>query len=244
MLFFAAVLLVSACDTATAGALTKRLDNGVILSPPMGWSSYNHYSCFPNQSIIESNAKALINFGLADLGYHYVTTGCGWTIPHRTKQDTLTWNATLFPDGFPALGDYIHGLGLGFGVYSDSGVQMCMVGLPNQTGSWDHEQVDADTFASWGADLLKYDNCYSSKARGFPNVDYAPVVHQAPRFRTMRDALAATGRNILYQICEWRTIFRQVNQFVPSASFAGRSSDANPKDFCIYIVQFMCRKER
>jgi alpha-galactosidase len=86
--------------------------------------SYNHYACVPNQSIVESNAKALVDIGLADLGYHYVTTDCGWTVSERTANGSLTWNETLFPDGFPALGDYIHGLGLGFGVYSDSGIQM------------------------------------------------------------------------------------------------------------------------
>jgi alpha-galactosidase len=176
-----------------------------------------------------------------------VTTDCGWTVPNRTANGTLTWNATLFPDGFPAMGEFIHSLGLGFGVYSDSGIQMCMVGLPNQTGSLYHEQTDADTFSAWGADLLKYDNCYSSKAHGYPDADYDPVVPVAPRYKTMRDALNVTGREILYQICEWgvdfpsawapplgntwritndiipawRTIWRQLNQFVPSAPVAG-----------------------
>ena len=243
-----ALLLVTASVVYGAPSrLRKRLDNGLALTPPMGWNSYNHYSCFPNQSIIESNAKALVDLGLADLGYTYVTTDCGWTIPDRTPNGTLTWNETLFPDGFPAMGEYIHSLGLGFGVYSDSGVQMCMTGLPNQTGSLYHEQTDADTFSGWGADLLKYDNCYSEKAHGYPDADYDPVNPPAPRFETMRDAVAATGRAILYQICEWgvdfptawapplgntwritndiiptwRTIYRQVNQFVPSAGAAG-----------------------
>ncbi len=98
-----------------------------------------------------------------------------------------------------------------------------------------------------GADLLKYDNCYSSKSAGYPDADYDPTVSPAPRYRSMRNALANTGREILYQICEWgvdfpsnwapplgnswritndiipawRTIFRQVNQFVPSAQYAG-----------------------
>jgi len=150
------LLATAAFAQAAPNRLTKRLDNGLALTPPMGWNSYNHYSCFPNQSIIESNAKALVDLGLADLGYNYVTTDCGWSTPNRTANGTITWNATLFPSGFPAMGEYIHGLGLGFGVYSDSGIQMCMVGLPNQTGSLYHEQIDADTFSGWGADLLKY----------------------------------------------------------------------------------------
>lgn len=225
----------------------KRLDNGLALTPPMGWNSYNHYSCQPNQSIIESNAKALVDLGLADLGYYYVTTDCGWTLPERNLDGSLPWNETIFPDGLPAVGEYIHSLGLGFGVYSDSGVQMCMTGQPNQTGSLGYEERDAQMFASWEADLLKYDNCYSSAERGFPNVDYAPLVSPRPRMEIMRDAVAATGRDILYQICEWgvdfpsawapplgntwritndivpqwRSIWRIMNQFPPSADYAG-----------------------
>lgn len=146
LLVFAALAV-----NAAPNRLSKRLDNGLAKTPPMGWNSYNHYACLPNQSIIESNAKALVDFGLADLGYHYVTTDCGWSGPDRTSNGTLPWNQTLFPDGFPAMGAYIHSLGLGFGVYSDGGVQMCMNGLPNQTGSLFHEQTDANTLAAWGA---------------------------------------------------------------------------------------------
>lgn len=213
----------------------------------MGWNSYNHYSCSPNESIISSNALALKDLGLADLGYTYVTTDCGWTIPHRTANNTLTWNATLFPSGFPALGEYIHSLGLGFGVYSDGGLQMCMTGGVNQTGSLGHETTDADTFVSWGADLLKYDNCYSSAERGFPNTDYAPLVSPRGHYVAMREAIDATGRDLLFQICdwgvdfpslwapalgntwrvtndiipEWKTVYRIVNQVVPQTDFAG-----------------------
>lgn len=64
-----------------------------------------------------------------------MTVDCGWTLPNRTAEGTLTWNPALFPSGYPALGDFIHGLGLGFGVYSDGGVQMCMAGEPAQAGS-------------------------------------------------------------------------------------------------------------
>ena len=195
--------LALAASTSLA-ALTKRLDNGLALTPPMGWNSYNHYNCQPNQSIIESNAKALVDLGLADLGYYYVTTDCGWSLPKRNLDGSLPWSPSLFPGGgLPAVGEYIHSLGLGFGVYSDSGIQMCMTGQPNQTGSLGHEKRDAEQFASWKADLLKYDNCYSSAERGFPNVDYAPLTSPKPRMETMRDALNATGRDMLFQICEW-----------------------------------------
>ena len=98
------------------------------------WNSYNHYSCAPNESIIHSNAKALVDLGLADLGYRYVTTDCGWTVADRTANGSLTWNETLFPSGFPALGEDIHDLGLLFGVYEDAGIRTCQTDM-EQAGS-------------------------------------------------------------------------------------------------------------
>lgn len=98
------------------------------------WNSYNHYSCAPTENIIKSNAKALVDLGLAKLGYRYVTTDCGWTVANRTADGQLTWNETLFPSGFPALGEYIHGLGLLFGVYEDAGIRSCQTDM-EQAGS-------------------------------------------------------------------------------------------------------------
>lgn len=98
------------------------------------WNSYNHYSCAPTEAIVQSNAKALVDLGLAKLGYRYVTTDCGWTLPNRTADGQLTWNETLFPSGFPALGEYIHSLGLLFGVYEDAGIRSCQTDT-EQAGS-------------------------------------------------------------------------------------------------------------
>jgi alpha-galactosidase len=81
-----------------------------------------------------SNAKALVDLGLDKLGYHYVTTDCGWTVADRLANGSLTWNETLFPSGFPALGKYIHDLGLLFGVYEDAGIKTCGTGI-EQAGS-------------------------------------------------------------------------------------------------------------
>jgi alpha-galactosidase len=95
-------------------------------TPVMGWDSYNYYNCYPSQSIIESNAAALVSLGLSELGYTYVTTDCGWTADARDPTTgQLVWNETLFPAGAVALGDYIHGLGLKFGVYSGAGWYQC-----------------------------------------------------------------------------------------------------------------------
>ncbi|KAE9987546.1 hypothetical protein EG327_003791 [Venturia inaequalis] len=211
------------------------------------WNSYNHYSCAPNESIIHSNAQALVDLGLQAVGYHYVTVDCGWTLPQRGANGTLTPNPARFPSGYPALSKFIHDLGLGFGVYSDAGIKMCMTGEPEQVGSLFHEEQDAETFASWGADLLKYDNCYSETSSGYPNTDYTPIVPHLGRYQNMSDAITSTERPIILQICNWgldfpsawapsvghswritndiipawRTIPRILNQAVSQTSFAG-----------------------
>ncbi|TVY45534.1 putative alpha-galactosidase D [Lachnellula occidentalis] len=244
------ILLVSFLSfsvNVSANPLRPRLDNGLALTPPMGWNSYNHYSCSPSESIIHANAQALVDLGLQAQGYHFVTVDCGWTLPDRTASGTMTWNSTIFPSGFPALGTFLHNLGLGFGVYSDAGIQMCMTGEPAQVGSLFHEQQDATTFASWGADLLKYDNCYAEAATGYPNTDYSPTVSPSGRYQNMSSAILSTNRPIVFQICDWgvdfpsawapalgnswrvtndiipayRTIPRILNQVVPQTSFAG-----------------------
>lgn len=78
---------------------------------------------------MRSNAKALVDLGLASVGYHYVTTDCGWTVSERLEDGSITWNETLFPHGFPALGQYLHDLGLLFGAYGDSGINPTMLGI-------------------------------------------------------------------------------------------------------------------
>lgn len=94
-------------------------------TPPMGWNSYNYYNCYPSEEIMKTNAQGLVDLGLADLGYVYVTTDCGWMARDRDSEGRLQWNSALFPSGGPALGEYIHGLGLKFGLYSGAGYYQC-----------------------------------------------------------------------------------------------------------------------
>jgi alpha-galactosidase len=170
-------------------------------TPQLGWNSYNHYGCVPTEEIMKSNAQGLVDHGLAALGYVYVTPDCGWMTGERDPSTgELVWNATLFPSGGLALGDYIHGLGLKFGVYSGGGYYQCDSVL--RPASLGHESLDAQTFASWGADSLKYDNCYSTSPTDF--VDYSSPESQSPdRYYTMAEALNATSRDILFQVCQW-----------------------------------------
>ncbi|KAL4889908.1 putative alpha-galactosidase D [Aspergillus ambiguus] len=240
-LFFSAALAAG-----SHAPLHARLQDGLARTPQMGWNTYNHYNCLPNEEIFRSNAKALVDLGLADLGYRYATIDCGWTVADRLADGSLTWNETKFPSGFPAIGQYIHDLGLLFGVYGDSGIKLCG-SPPDQVGSLGYEEQDAKTFAAWGADSLKYDNCYSDAATGYPNVEYAPSTSPKPRFSTMAAALQQLSRPMLFQVCEWgidfpalwapalghswrigndiipawRSIFRTLNQAVPQTEFAG-----------------------
>lgn len=105
-------------------------------TPPMGWNSYNYYGCNPTEDIMHTNAQGLVDLGLADLGYEYVTTDCGWMAADRDSENRLQWNTDLFPSGGQALGDFIHGLGLKFGLYSGAGYYQCgSTDLPASLGT-------------------------------------------------------------------------------------------------------------
>lgn len=94
-------------------------------TPPMGWNSYNAYNCNPTEDIMKTNAQALVSSGLSKFGYTYVTTDCGWASSSRNQQGRLQWDTSKFPSGGKELGDFLHGLGLKFGVYSGAGYYQC-----------------------------------------------------------------------------------------------------------------------
>lgn len=101
----------------------------------MGWNSYNFYSCNPTEDVIKNNAQGLVDLGFAELGYSYITPDCGWPSPDRDGDGRLQFNPSLFPSGGKALGDYIHDLGLKFGLYSGGGYLQCgSVTLPASLG--------------------------------------------------------------------------------------------------------------
>lgn len=128
-----ATLLTSALLWALTAALTKD-----TATPPMGWNSYNAYSCSPSEAIMKSNAQGLVDRGLAGLGYTTVTTDCGWNARDRDAEGRLAWNETLFPSGGGTeLGAWLHERGLAFGVYSGAGYYQCgSVDLPASLGEF------------------------------------------------------------------------------------------------------------
>ncbi|CAI5976606.1 unnamed protein product [Closterium sp. NIES-64] len=129
----------------------------------------------------------LVSSGLAALGYIYVNIDDCWQADSRDSEGRLAPSPDAFPSGIKALADYVHSKGLKLGIYSDAGIRTCAL----KPGSLWHEAVDAATFAEWGVDYLKYDNCYND---GSPS---------KKRYTTMRNALEATGRDIFFSMCEW-----------------------------------------
>jgi alpha-galactosidase len=153
----------------------------------MGWSSRNKFGCDGlNETVVKEMADAFETSGMKDVGYQYVNLDDCW-MDGRDSSGKLQWNASKFPGGIPALAEYIHNKGLKLGIYETPNSNTCAniyEGYPGGVGSLDHETTDAQTFASWGIDYLKYDKCWGNLSG----------------FAVMRDALEATGRPIFYSI--------------------------------------------
>ncbi|HEY0935948.1 MAG TPA: hypothetical protein VGD91_19680, partial [Trebonia sp.] len=161
--------------------------NGLAATPPMGFNDWNAYGCNVSESLIKQTAAKIVSSGLAADGYQYVNIDDCWLQSSRSSSGQLQPDYTKFPDGISGTATYVHSLGLKLGIYEDGGTETC-AGYP---GSLGHETTDANTFASWGVDYLKYDNCNAGS--------------ESPQTRdtAMSKALAATGRSILFSLCEW-----------------------------------------
>ncbi|GGS91424.1 glycoside hydrolase family 27 protein [Streptomyces cinerochromogenes] len=182
-------LLIAAASVVSAGTAqpAAALDNGLARTPPMGFNDWNAYGCNVSESLIKSTAQAMHTNGMQAAGYEYVNIDDCWMTHSRDSAGRLVPDPVKFPDGIKGTADYVHSLGLKLGIYEDAGTATC-AGYP---GSLGHETTDAQTFASWGVDYLKYDNCNNNG------------VSAQSRYTAMRDALAATGRPILYSLCNW-----------------------------------------
>ena len=169
------------------GGSAQALDNGLAKTPPMGWNDWNAFGCNVTEQLVEQTADYLVSSGLKSAGYSYVNIDDCWMSSSRDSAGNLVPDPTKFPDGISGTAAYVHSKGLKLGIYESAGTATC-AGYP---GSLDHEQQDANSFASWGVDYLKYDNCNN---QGVP---------YQQRYDAMRDALAATGRPIVFSMCEW-----------------------------------------
>ncbi|XP_059455390.1 alpha-galactosidase isoform X1 [Corylus avellana] len=164
------------------------LANGLGKTPPMGWNSWNHFQCKIEEKLIRETADAMVSTGLSKVGYKYINLDDCWAELNRDSRGNLVPRASTFGSGIKALADYVHRKGLKLGIYSDAGTQTCSKTMP---GSLGHEEQDAKTFASWGVDFLKYDNCNDDGTS------------PKKRYPTMSKALLKSGRPIFFSLCEW-----------------------------------------
>jgi alpha-galactosidase len=170
-------------------------------TPPMGWNSWNHFAGRVTDADVRGAADMLVATGMRDAGYTYVNVDDTWE-GKRDSQGLLHTNER-FPD-MKALGDYIHSKGLKFGIYSSPGAKTC----GGFEGSLGHEAQDAKMYAEWGVDYLKYDLCsFQDDMRKVkaehPNESDAAKNLMIVAYRKMGDALKATGRPILYSLCQY-----------------------------------------
>ena len=167
--------------------------NGVLLTgrlaptPPMGFNTWNTFQTKINEDMLRDMVDVYVSSGMRGAGYQYFVLDDGWMAMERDKNGNLIADPVKFPHGMKAFADYVHSKGLKFGIYNCAGTKTC-AGYPGTRG---HEFEDARLYASWGVDFLKYDWC---------NTD---SLNAPEAYKTMSAALRATGRPIVFSICEW-----------------------------------------
>jgi alpha-galactosidase len=179
------ILLILTICLFSTGVYGQKFEQ-LAQTPPMGWNSWNKFGCNVNEALIRETADAMATGGMKDAGYLYINIDDCW----HGARDPLGFiqpDAQRFPSGMKALADYIHSKGLKLGIYSDAGWKTC----GGRPGSRGHEYQDALTYAKWGVDYLKYDWCNTE------------ALNAEGAYLTMRDALYAAGRPVVFSICEW-----------------------------------------
>lgn len=191
------ILVVAAAVAIVLPPAALGLDNGLALTPPMGWLAWERFRCNtdctndPKNCISENlfyeMADRLVADGFVAAGYEYINIDDCWMSRSRDQHGRLQADPDRFPNGIKALADYVHSKGMKMGIYEDLGNYTC-AGYPGITA--DYVQIDAQTFAEWDIDFVKLDGCYSHPKdmdKGYPEFGYA---------------LNDTGRPMVYS-CSW-----------------------------------------
>jgi alpha-galactosidase len=185
---FVLTMCVAIIAVAVMPASGRALDNGLAKTPPMGWNSWNKFGCKGlNEKVVRETADTMVSSGMKDAGYQFVILDDCWQTG-RDASGNIVADAERFPSGIKALADYVHSKGLKFGIYTDAGTMTCAKRL----GSIGHEYQDAKQYANWGVDYLKEDWCNT-----------LPGQNSESAYTLMRNALAESGRPIVFSICEW-----------------------------------------
>ena len=162
-------------------------DDTLASTPPMGWNSWNLFEGDISEDLLKEIADAMLETGMKDAGYEYIIIDDIWQ-GGRDNKNNIIPEPEKFPNGMKALAGYIHSKGLKLGIYSMAAQKTCA----GYTASYGFEEQDAQTFAGWGIDYLKYDYCNAP----------GDMLMAMERYRKMGDALKKTGRPIVYAICE------------------------------------------
>lgn len=165
----------------------QKIENLASL-PPMGWNSWNTFEVHINEQLVKEMADKMVSSGMRDAGYTYLVLDDGWMKKDgRDSNGDLIPDPEKFPSGLQNLVDYVHSKGLKFGLYNSAGTQTC-AGYPGTRG---YEYQDARFYARHGVDFLKYDWCGTEG------------IQAKEAYTTMSKALAQTGRDIVFSVCEW-----------------------------------------
>jgi len=179
--------ICSAKKIVNSFRLTQTADgnynNGVALTPPMGWSSWNLFRHKISEKLIKEIADAMKDSGLADAGYRYVNIDDCWQASERDSEGKLQCDRLTFPNGIKALADYVNGKGVKLGIYSSNGTHTC----EDYPASLRNERIDAETFAEWGIEYFKYDFCHN-----------VAIPSLAPRIIAVSFAKEGVGEPIAY----------------------------------------------
>jgi len=190
-----ALFAVATVAAALAAAAAQAAPD-VAATPPMGWNSWNHFAAKVDDATVRAQADAMVKSGMRDAGYRYINIDDTWE-GTRDANGVIHSNAK-FPD-MKALADYVHSKGLKLGIYSSPGPKTCA----GFEGSYGHEAQDAQTYAAWGIDYLKYDLCSLAEPMiAAKSLDTAQSI-QLAAYRKMEAALQATGRPMVYSLCQY-----------------------------------------
>ncbi len=163
---------------------------GLALTPPMGWNSWNTFQTNISEALVKKTADIMVSSGMKAAGYTYLVLDDGWMAMKRDSQTgNLVPDPKKFPHGMKAVADYVHAKGLKFGLYNCAGTKTC-AGYPGTRG---YEYQDARLYASWGVDYLKFDWCNTEG------------INAREAYTTMSKALRAAGRPMVFSLCEWGT---------------------------------------
>lgn len=167
--------------------LSAQKFEGLALTPPMGWNSWNTFQTKIDEKLVMATADLFVLAGMKDAGYTYIVLDDGWMTKERDKDGNLVPDPEKFPHGMKALADYVHSKGLKFGLYNCAGALTC-AGYPGTRG---YEYQDARNYAAWDVDYLKFDWCSSDGQNAKES------------YGTMSKALKKAGRPIIFSLCEW-----------------------------------------